>query len=81
MHVCHGPTPNTPGPFLLQLSWTQLLKKRLPAPWVPRVRGPFDATFFDEQYNENEEVGGPARAHRTGVTLVHSHTNLPRRFP
>ena len=38
------------------MSWPNLLRKRLPAPWVPSVRGPFDATFFDEQYDENEEA-------------------------
>jgi hypothetical protein len=38
------------------MSWSSLLRKRLPAPWVPTVRGPFDTTFFDEQYAEDEEA-------------------------
>ena len=53
-----------------QLSWTNLLKKRLPAPWVPKVRGPFDATFFDEQYNEDEEVGAGACTATSNVVIL-----------
>ena len=42
-----------------QISWAALLRKRIVAPWVPNINGPFDTSLFDEQYDENEEFGKP----------------------
>ena len=39
----------------VQLSWTNLLRKRIPSPWIPTLRGPFDAACFDDQAELTEE--------------------------
>ena len=43
--------------FFKDVPWSSLVRKKVTAPWVPKLKGPFDSTFFDEEYDENEEAG------------------------
>jgi hypothetical protein len=60
-----------------QITWAALLRKKLPAPWVPRVQGPFDTTFFDEQYGDSDEGGGGGKTDNRGQTYEDLAAKLP----
>ncbi len=46
-------------PFFAAVNWDDLLRKNIPAPFVPRIGSPTDVSNFSEEFTNMDAIDGP----------------------